>query len=709
MLAGLLVISRPISAAMDDAGTGKGVTFSGRVVDLENKKPAEGASVVVVRSIPGIDSRPLPPWAGESTIRTDGDGRFSLIFPPEQVAERRLSIVLRIAHPGFVPRKSLSVSLAEMMRGESMGDKPFFETISLERGVEYTGQIVTPGGKPAAGVPYAFQDLAPGSSRSDEFSDASEGQTDTEGRFRLRMPKSHSVALYVTPPQPARASFPYAPYQHFWGTDQPSRQPDVWAPTDFGRIVLSRGVRLSGRMVDTDGQPIAGQTIKAYAPGGRDQHSATTEADGSFSLGPLRPANYLIYGEGQDGSYSVSPDAPALSKPIRVIQPVKVYLKEGVLPEPLVLREVPTVRVEVRFVDPQGKPAAGSSARIAGVILNERGQANPVGARDRRGIGMASLINDPELPDHSVLIHWGVQDRPDAQGRIVFLAPTGLRNASLRAVPFDETVGYKARLDENAPLTHWGDGQFGTLDRDRTITIICYRAPTVLVTVRTDDGQVPDDVRVTAHFEVNGQGHAQRFLRQSNGRFRSRSLMPDYEYEVIAGTQSRAYVTQRVQRINLPEGGSGELTLILRKMPKPPEVGMPVPPFSVKTVDGRELSLAGFRGKTVLIHSWAPIRGLEGLPILKAIHDRFGKDERFVIIGLCLSDNLADAEKPIKTNGLSWPQAVLRDRNRDPIVMDYGAWLPPKSFLIGPDGKLIAKDFQNDQLEQAVAEALGRN
>ena len=227
-LAGLLAVIRPTSAAMDDAESSKGVQFSGRVVDLENGKPVEGAWSWLCDRSSGIDSRALPSWAGESTIRTDADGRFRLTFPPEQVAERRLSIVLRIAHPGFVLRKSQSVALAEMIRGQSMGDKPFFETITLEKGVEYTGQIVTPVGKPAVGVPYRFSNWARGH-RSPHFWNEFEGRTDTEGRFRLRMPKSQSVALYVTPPQPARASFPYAPYQHFWGTDRASEHPDVWA------------------------------------------------------------------------------------------------------------------------------------------------------------------------------------------------------------------------------------------------------------------------------------------------------------------------------------------------------------------------------------------------------------------------------------------------------------------------------------------------
>ena len=42
----------------------------------------------------------------------------------------------------------------------------------------------------------------------------------------------------------------------------------------------------------------------------------------------------------------------------------------------------------------------------------------------------------------------------------------------------------------------------------------------------------------------------------------------------------------------------------------------------------------------------------------------------------------------------------------DPIAINYGALQPDATFLIGPDGKLIARGLQGTALEKAVAEAL---
>ncbi len=85
-----------------------------------------------------------------------------------------------------------------------MGDKPFFESITLEKGVEYTAQIVTPTDKPAAEVPYHFVNWSWGKNPPGHFMDVYEGQTDSDGRIRFRSTKSQALALYVKPPEPAR-------------------------------------------------------------------------------------------------------------------------------------------------------------------------------------------------------------------------------------------------------------------------------------------------------------------------------------------------------------------------------------------------------------------------------------------------------------------------------------------------------------------------
>ena len=76
------------------------------------------------------------------------------------------------------------------------------------------------------------------------------------------------------------------------------------------------------------------------------------------------------------------------------------------------------------------------------------------------------------------------------------------------------------------------------------------------------------------------------------------------------------------------------------------------------------------------------------------------------MIGLCLSNESDAAGQSIRSMGLTWPQALLRDQELDPIAVDYGPTQPYKAFLIGPDGRLIDRDLEGQALEKAVAGAV---
>ena len=427
-----------------------------------------------------------------------------------------------------------------MIRGQAMGDQPFFETITLEKGVEYTGQVVTPGGKPAAEVPYQFENWSWGNSFEATSWTMYEGQTDADGRIRLRMPKSQALALYVMPPNPLGHDSRMRHTSTSGVAETGSSNPDVWVPTDLGRIVLARGVRLSGRLVDTEGKPIAGQTITGLSGEGPTTSTRPRPRPTAASpSGRSAPRTIVIYGQGQDGFGGVDPDAPPLSKPIRVFKPVKVYLEGGRHPRAVgVARDAHgSGRGPLRRFS-GADPLLGSPAKVWGLIPNEQGQADPFGAHTTVGNGPASAINDPEPQDTSDRIDWAMQDRPDAEGRIVFLAPEGLHDATLKhlSIRRDDRIQDPARRERAAEvLGRRTDSD--CIDRDRKITIVSYRAPTVFVTIKTDDGEKLENLEVNANFVFNGGGYGEGFTLQADGRYRSRSFMPDHEYKIIAAIQ----------------------------------------------------------------------------------------------------------------------------------------------------------------------------
>ena len=208
---------------------------------------------------------------------------------------------------------------------------------------------------------------------------------------------------------------------------------------------------------------------------------------------------------------------------------------------------------------------------------------------------------------------------------------------------------------------------------------------------------------------MNLSGYGDAFVRKADGRYYSKSLMPDHEYKIIAACQD--YVPKTVPRLKLAEGGFTELTVTLRKRPKPPELGNLAPSFSVLTLDGTALSSEGLRGRFVLLHFWAPnavSNRLDDLAHLKVVANRFRNNDRFTMVNLCLVDDAEVAARIIKVSGLPGRQVVLRDHGLDPIAIEYDPFPTPKSFLIGPDGTLVAKGLNGIQIEESVAEAFSR-
>ena len=139
-------------------------------------------------------------------------------------------------------------------------------------------------------------------------------------------------------------------------------------------------------------------------------------------------------------------------------------------------------------------------------------------------------------------------------------------------------------------------------------------------------------------------------------------------------------------------------------------VGEIAPDFTVPTIDGRQIGLKDFRGKYLLLDFWATWCGpcCEEMQTLKKLHDKYRDNDKFAMLSLSLDETLSDARDFIKQQSLAWPQGFLGNWDQAKLPNVYGVRDIPSIWLIGPDGKVVAKNLYGDGIEAAVARAMAK-
>ena len=122
------------------------------------------------------------------------------------------------------------------------------------------------------------------------------------------------------------------------------------------------------------------------------------------------------------------------------------------------------------------------------------------------------------------------------------------------------------------------------------------------------------------------------------------------------------------------------------------EEGMVAPNFTLKSLEGEEISLSQFRGKYVLVNFWATWCGpckIE-MPSLEALYQRF-KNKNFVLLAISNDMFGASIVKPfVKANHLNF--TILLDQ-RLKASNAFGVTSLPSTFMINPKGEIIGALF----------------
>lgn len=146
--------------------------------------------------------------------------------------------------------------------------------------------------------------------------------------------------------------------------------------------------------------------------------------------------------------------------------------------------------------------------------------------------------------------------------------------------------------------------------------------------------------------------------------------------------------------------------------------GVTAPDFSTTDIDGKNLSLSGYKGKYVLLDFWAswcvPCR--KGNPHLLDVYAKY-KDKGFEIIGVASDDGKEEAWKKAVAqdkigvwkhilSGFDMEKLMRNEKNDKHIGKKYGVATLPTKILIDPNGMIIGRYGESEEDNKAMDKEL---
>jgi peroxiredoxin len=169
---------------------------------------------------------------------------------------------------------------------------------------------------------------------------------------------------------------------------------------------------------------------------------------------------------------------------------------------------------------------------------------------------------------------------------------------------------------------------------------------------------------------------------------------PNYKYTITLVSNVQQYKTYQEQQAAKLKGN-------------PAAVGKEAPEFVLPDTKGKMVRLSSYRGKYVLIDFWASWCGpcrQESPNVVKAYNTYKGKN--FDILSVSLDKDKAAWLAAIEKDGFTWKQVGDMMAWESSVVRLYQVEGIPATFLLDPNGIVIARDLRGKALEDKLDELL---
>jgi len=150
----------------------------------------------------------------------------------------------------------------------------------------------------------------------------------------------------------------------------------------------------------------------------------------------------------------------------------------------------------------------------------------------------------------------------------------------------------------------------------------------------------------------------------------------------------------------------GFLLLVLcSSLAAQPHFQQPAPELILPDKTGKQVDLRAYRNHYVLVDFWAswcpPCRVFNRT--LVTLYKRF-HSMGFEVVSVSLDDDKKAWQRAIRTDGLNWTQLVDTTAWNSPVAKAWDVLGVPNSFLIDPEGNVVARNLHGSELEKKIEE-----